>query len=273
MPMGTRTRAPAGTPPGAPPLTGAGERAAGAAPPLPAATMSLAADCDVILYQAGADPHIEDPLGGWLTWTKLEHICIAAQSPAGNIEQSAVDMLRGCATLTPGPARAEYRAWLAARPTGSAVAELLGAARGEDALVRGLAFEALRVVGAPAQSAVRAVAGEPELRPYALLWLAEHDEADPWDPTDSPLGVLTREEATWLWVDTASAAHDHGSERLLIEHLDTAVQPSVVELVDEVRACGHPHTVQVLLALAASHPDPAIAKRVRRAAFQVHTGA
>ena len=29
------------------------------------------ADCDVILYQAGADPHIDDPLGGWLTTEQL----------------------------------------------------------------------------------------------------------------------------------------------------------------------------------------------------------
>lgn len=28
-------------------------------------------DCDVILYQAGADPHINDPLGGWLTTDQL----------------------------------------------------------------------------------------------------------------------------------------------------------------------------------------------------------
>ena len=28
-------------------------------------------DCDVILYQAGADPHIDDPLGGWLTTEEL----------------------------------------------------------------------------------------------------------------------------------------------------------------------------------------------------------
>ena len=28
-------------------------------------------DCDVILYQAGADPHVDDPLGGWLT---TEHL-------------------------------------------------------------------------------------------------------------------------------------------------------------------------------------------------------
>lgn len=28
-------------------------------------------DCDVILYQAGADPHIDDPFGGWLTNDQL----------------------------------------------------------------------------------------------------------------------------------------------------------------------------------------------------------
>ena len=29
------------------------------------------ADCDVVLYQAGADPHLDDPLGGWLTTGQL----------------------------------------------------------------------------------------------------------------------------------------------------------------------------------------------------------
>lgn len=208
------------------------------------------------------------PLGSWAVWVKLEQICVAAQSPAGNIEQPASDMLRGCAQLRPNAARAEYRAWLAARPVGSAVTELLEAARGEDALTRGLAFEALRVVGAPAEPDVRAVAEESWLRPYALLWLAEHDGHDPEDAHE----VLTREESTWLWVDTAAAVADHGEAPLLVRHLESAVQPTVPALLDEVRAVGHPRTVQVLVALAAAHPDPALAKAVRRAAFQVHTG-
>ncbi|MFI1220511.1 MULTISPECIES: hypothetical protein [unclassified Streptomyces] len=208
------------------------------------------------------------PLGNWAVWVKLEQICVAAQSPAGNIEQSAADMLLGCARLTPGPARDEYRAWLAARTVGSAVAELLAVARGEDALLRGLAFEALRVVGAPAEPEVRAVLTEPSLRPYALLWLAEYEGNDPDDAQD----VLSREEATWLWVDTAAAVADHGETGLLVRHLDSAVQGTVPALLDEVRAVGHPRTVQVLVALAAAHPDPALAKAVRRAAFQVHTG-
>ncbi|MER5205632.1 hypothetical protein [Streptomyces sp. NPDC002825] len=208
------------------------------------------------------------PLGNWAVWVKLEQICVAAQSPAGNIEQSAEDMLRGCARLTPGPARDEYRAWLAARTLSSAVGELLAVARGEDALLRGLAFEALRVVGAPAEAEVRATVAEPSLRPYALLWLAEYEGADPDDAQE----VLTREESTWLWVDTAAAVADHGESELLVRHLDSAVQGTVPALLDEVRAVGHPRTVQVLVALAAAHPDPALAKAVRRAAFQVHTG-
>ncbi|MER6093880.1 hypothetical protein [Streptomyces bluensis] len=208
------------------------------------------------------------PLGSWAVWVKLEQICVAAQSPAGNIEVSAEDMLRGCAQLRPNAARAEYRAWLAARPVGSAVTELIDAARGEDALLRGLAFEALRVVGAPAEPDVHAVVDETPLRPYALLWLAEHDGADPEEAHE----VLTRDEATWLWVDTAAAIADHGEAPLLVRHLESAVQATVPALLQEVRAVGHPRTVQVLVALAAAHPDPALAKAVRRAAFQVHTG-
>ncbi len=37
---------------------------------LPAIVESFAS-CDVLLYQAGADPHVDDPLGGWLTTDEL----------------------------------------------------------------------------------------------------------------------------------------------------------------------------------------------------------
>ncbi|MFB0618984.1 hypothetical protein [Streptomyces sp. AGS-58] len=238
------------------------------APLAPLLDWALRALASVGALTYGAGQATLTPLGSWAVWVKLEQICVAAQSPAGNIEQPAEDMLRGCAQLRPNAARAEYRAWLAARPVGSAVTELIHAARGDDALLRGLAFEALRVVGAPAEPEVRAVVEEPALRPYALLWLAEHDGVDPEDAHE----VLTREEATWLWVDTAAAVADHGEAPMLVRHLESAVQPTVPQLLDEVRAVGHPRTVQVLVALAAAHPDPALAKAVRRAAFQVHTG-
>lgn len=240
----------------------------GGAPLTPLLDWALGALASVGALTYGDGQATLTPLGSWAVWVKLEQICVAAQSPAGNIEAGAEEMLRGCAQLRPKAARDEYRAWLAARPVGRAVAELLAAARGEDALVRGLAFDALRVVGAPAEPEVRAVVDEPGLRPYALLWLAEHDGMDPEEAHQ----VLTREEATWLWVDTAAAVADHGEAPLLVRHLESAVQPTVPMLLDEVRAVGHPRTVQVLVALAAAHPDPALAKAVRRAAFQVHTG-
>ncbi|WP_067048796.1 hypothetical protein [Streptomyces sp. FXJ1.172] len=258
------------------PVTGQPAGNPGPADPAPAADTPLAPLLDWALHALAAVGALTygdgqatlTPLGSWAVWVKLEQICVAAQSPAGNIEQSAEDMLRGCAQLRPNAARAEYRAWLAARPVGGAVTELIEAARGEDALLRGLAFEALRVVGAPAEPDVHGVVDEPALRPYALLWLAEHDGVDPEDAHE----VLTREEATWLWVDTAAAVADHGEAPMLVRHLESAVQPTVPQLLDEVRAVGHPRTVQVLVALAAAHPDPALAKAVRRAAFQVHTG-
>ncbi|MET9735236.1 hypothetical protein ABZZ79_32790 [Streptomyces sp. NPDC006458] len=238
------------------------------APLAPLLDWALHALASVGALTCGAGQATLTPLGSWAVWVKLEQICVAAQSPAGNIEASAEDMLRGCAQLRPNAARAEYRAWLAARPVGSAVTQLIGAARGEDALLRGLAFDVLRLVGAPAEPDVRATLDEPTLRPYALLWLAEHDGTDPEDAHE----VLTRDEATWLWVDTAAAVADHGEAPMLVRHLESAVQATVPALLDEVRAVGHPRTVQVLVALAAAHPDPALAKAVRRAAFQVHTG-
>jgi acetoin utilization deacetylase AcuC-like enzyme len=42
--------------------------------------------CNVILYQAGADPHIDDPLGGWLTTSQLawrDHAVFAAANAIG----------------------------------------------------------------------------------------------------------------------------------------------------------------------------------------------
>lgn len=38
---------------------------------LPEIVRRLAGCCDVVLYQAGADPHLDDPQGGWLTTEQL----------------------------------------------------------------------------------------------------------------------------------------------------------------------------------------------------------
>lgn len=38
---------------------------------LPDIICGLFSECDVLIYQAGADPHINDPLGGWMTTDQL----------------------------------------------------------------------------------------------------------------------------------------------------------------------------------------------------------
>lgn len=34
--------------------------------------MALFRDCDLVLYQAGADPHVDDPFGGWMTTGEMK---------------------------------------------------------------------------------------------------------------------------------------------------------------------------------------------------------
>ncbi|MFI9271771.1 hypothetical protein ACIGXM_13780 [Kitasatospora sp. NPDC052896] len=215
-----------------------------------------------------ADAAELSPLGHWAVRGKLEDICTVAQTAAGHIEQSALELLDACANYSPGPARAEYRAWVAARPVDRAVAELLEAARGEDALLRGLAFEALRVAGGTAEQAVRAAVDEPVLRPYALLWLAEQLDEGGVVPSD----VLSAEDAAWLWVDTAAAVLDHGETELLVGHVEGASAGDPVRLFARARQSGHARAASVLTAVAGVHPDPAVARAARRSAFSVHHG-
>jgi hypothetical protein len=214
------------------------------------------------------EPLIElSPLGHWAVWEKLEEICRVAQTAAGHIEQSAAELLAACARYTPGPARAEYRAWIAARQVDRAVADLLEVARGEDPLLRGLAFEALRVAGHPAEPAVRTTLEETTLRPYALLWLAEQA-----DEGADPSEVLDAQDAAWLWVDTGAAVLEHGDPAMLVHHVQGAIGADPAGLFARARATGHPRVGQVLAAVASAHPDAAVSRAARRSAFSVHHG-
>lgn len=206
-------------------------------------------------------------LGHWAVRAKLEEICTVAQTAAGLIEQSAQELLAACAGYAPGPARAEYRAWLAARQADRAAADLLNVARGEDALLRGLAFEALRVAGHPAEPAVRDCVNEPMLRPYALLWLAEQA-----DEGALPSDVLDQDDAAWLWVDTGAAVLEHGDTGMLVRHVQGAADGDPGRLFAMARRVGHPRAGHVLAAVASAHPDPAVARAARRSAFSVHEG-
>lgn len=207
------------------------------------------------------------PLGNWAVWVKLEQICVAAQSPAGNIEQSADDMLRGCAGLTrarpapstgPGP------------PPVPSAAPSPNSSTSPGVTTPCCADSPSRRCGSsehPPRPGCAPPPRKPACAPTPCCGSPSTRAATPRtcsvsSPARSPPGCGSTRPPPWPI--TAS--------ELLVRHLDSAVQGTVPALLDEVRAVGHPRTVQVLVALAAAHPDPALAKAVRRAAFQVHTG-
>lgn len=206
------------------------------------------------------------PLGNWAVRGRIDEICAVAQGSGGHTERDAAGLLRACAGGSPAQARSEYRAWAGARPVYQAVTELLDVARGEDALLRGMAFEALRAVGTPAEAKVREATEDPVLRPYALLWLAERDGEE------APASLLSRGEAAWLWVDTAAAVVDHGAQELLVQHLESGTPGGPDQLLTELRAVSHPRMVDVLCAAASVHPDQRLGRALRRIAFRAHPG-
>jgi len=81
--------------------------------------------CDVILYQAGADPHVDDPLGGWMTTDELrarDAIVFAASREigaplvwnlAGGYQRDAMGGIGPVLEIH----RNTARAWLSASPT------------------------------------------------------------------------------------------------------------------------------------------------------------
>lgn len=81
------------------------------------------ADCDLVLYQAGADPHINDPLGGWLTTEQLyrrdarvfdglRKMCIpVAWNLAGGYQRDAAGTIRPVLTIHDNTLHAFAECW------------------------------------------------------------------------------------------------------------------------------------------------------------------
>ena len=81
------------------------------------------ADCDLVLYQAGADPHIDDPLGGWLTteqlyrrdarvFDNLRKMCIpVAWNLAGGYQRDVAGSIRPVLTIHDNTLRAFAESW------------------------------------------------------------------------------------------------------------------------------------------------------------------
>ncbi|MEV1067825.1 hypothetical protein [Streptomyces sp. NPDC050263] len=185
----------------------------------------------------------------------------------GDLSDKGADaLLDGSAGYGSRAALAETEYWLAHREPLAAARELLAAARGSDPgapLRRLRCQQALSLVGAQAEPAVREILDDAELGGLARVWLSELGAADVPAPSEDLV--------FWLTIDTLAAqlAAEGNSEELqaLVEGL--AQQHS--GFFAAAWRVDHPATPDVLEAMGRLHPDKRIAKEARKAAFKARS--
>ncbi|GCB50395.1 hypothetical protein [Streptomyces sp. NL15-2K] len=206
------------------------------------------------------------PLGLYGLRARLLEAGVEAPAVGDLADKGADALFDGTATFPPAAAQAETEQWLAHRDPLAAARELLAAARGSDTggpLRRLRCQQALSLVGAQAEPALREVLDDPELGGLARVWLTERGALD----VPPPSGDMV----FWLTVDTIAAqlAAEGNSEELrgLVEGL--AQQHS--GFFATAWRVDHPATADVLEAMGRLHPDKKIAKEARKAAFKARS--
>ncbi|MYS89335.1 MULTISPECIES: hypothetical protein [Streptomyces] len=206
------------------------------------------------------------PLGLYGLRARLLEAGFEAPAVGDLADKGADALLDGTAAFPPGAAQAETEQWLERRESLAAARELLAAARGADAgapLRRLRCQQALSLVGASAEPALREVLDDAELGGLARVWLTEHGAADVPAPSEAMV--------YWLTIDTVAAqlAAEGNSEELraLVEGL-ARQHGGFFEAVWRVE---HPATADVLEAMGRLHPDKRVAKEARKAAFKARS--
>ncbi|MDG9714659.1 hypothetical protein [Streptomyces sp. DH10] len=206
------------------------------------------------------------PLGLYGLRARLLEAGFDAPAVGDLADKGADALLDGTAAFPPGAAQAETEQWLQRRESLAAARELLAAARGSDAgapLRRLRCQQALSLVGASAEPALREVLDDAELGGLARVWLTEHGAADVPAPSEAMV--------YWLTIDTVAAqlAAEGNSEELraLVEGL-ARQHGGFFEAVWRVE---HPATADVLEAMGRLHPDKKVAKEARKAAFKARS--
>ena len=157
---------------------------------------------------------------------------------------------------------AEIAAWLAARAPAKAARELIDAARRGTPGLRGAGFAVLDRIGDQAVPAVRAALEDPVLRAHAAVWLHEHGE-------EAELGPGER---AWLLVDLGAGLLEEADPRdVVVELLPDLPPKAQADMVAGLWEVDHPAVTDLLTALSEHHPDPAVARAARKAAFKARS--
>ncbi|MBQ1087602.1 hypothetical protein [Streptomyces sp. B93] len=206
------------------------------------------------------------PLGLYGLRARLLESGVEAPMVGDLADKGADALLDGTAGFGPRAAQAETEQWLARRRPLAAARELLAAARGSDPgapLRRLRCQQALSLVGAEAEPALREVLDDPELGGLARVWLSEHGLPDVPAPSQDMI--------FWLTVDTLAAqlAAEGNSEELRALVQGLAQQHS--GFFAAAWRVDHPATADVLEAMGRLHPDKKVAKEARKAAFKARS--
>uniref|UniRef100_A0AAU2VX94 Uncharacterized protein n=1 Tax=Streptomyces sp. NBC_00008 TaxID=2903610 RepID=A0AAU2VX94_9ACTN len=206
------------------------------------------------------------PLGLYGIRARMLDAGVEAPAIGDLVDKDADALLGGIAYYPEDAARAEVQLWLAGRGAGGAAAELLAAARGKDpqAPLRRLhCQQALALVGAEAEPAVRAVLDDGELGGLARVWLAELGAADVPAPPEPMI--------FWLAVDTIAAQLEADGDLDELQGLVEGLSGQHSGFFDEVWRVDHPATADVLEAMGRLHSDKKLAKDARKAAFKARS--
>ncbi len=204
------------------------------------------------------------PLGTWGVHRRLRaqgwHVPVLGAAAKYN----ALGLLAALASCDAEDGEAEITTWLTARDTAAAATELIEAAAQGSPGQRGAAFAVLDRIGLVALEEVRAALDRPLLRAHAAVWLLEHGEDVRLDPRDR----------TWLLVDLgAGLLEEANPQDVVAELLPSLPAPDQAEIVAGLWQVSHPGVTDLLTALSDHHPDPAVARAARKAAFKARSPA
>ncbi|MFF6775139.1 hypothetical protein ACFY8W_16460 [Streptomyces sp. NPDC012637] len=208
------------------------------------------------------------PLGLYAIRVRMLEAGLSVPAVGELADKGADVLLDGIAHYPQDAARAETTGWIAGRAAQDAARELLAAARGTDAgapLRRLHAQQALSLVGADAEPAVREVLDDRELGGLARVWLAERGADDIPAPPESMI--------FWLAVDTIAAHLDADGDLEELQDLIEGLTGGHGGFFEAVWRVDHPATADVLDAMGRLHRDKPSAKEARKAAFKARSRA
>jgi hypothetical protein len=202
------------------------------------------------------------PLGVWGVHRRLRAQGWHVPVLGGAGRSGAAGLLATLASCDAEDGEAEITSWLSGRTPAQAAEELVEAAGTGSPGLRGAAFAVLDRIGEGAVDEVRAALTHPLLRAHASVWLHEHGER----------AELRPEDRTWLLVDLgAGLLEEADPSDVVAELLPDVPADAQAEIVAGLWQVDHPGVTDLLTALGEHHPDPAVARAARKAAFKARS--